>query len=349
MDKSKTYYCPKCGKKKLVADSEYSDGRHNRIWRCLFNVPVRRRYGSNAKPPGTPCGVVIKADGRDAEIDDYDDVLAKLATINVPQVQQWMLQHQRNIHKKGLEVLYEGPLVDLVRCNDGDRVGAGLYWRGATWDGDSGLLNPIEGKHNALRCESAHYVKFRNFACSTLFAHNGAAIWEPNEDKDAVFSGKTVGKRLKDKLARFVVSLEKEVPGLIEQCKSEQQRWSDERSRYEERLAAVLGNVGGLWVNHYSGESKRALINIRQVRPAEAKAIGELLGFEVKLNVLSVSPHAVSPETASEIERVVGQPLTVDIARYFGRHYGNDSSPERRLSMDEALGVARILATTCPS
>lgn len=348
MDKTNTYYCPKCGHKKLVSDHDYSGHGYYRVWVCLHNVPPgRRRYSSEPKKPlGPPCGLKIKVDGRDAGIDDYDDILAKLATINVPQVQQWMLQHQRNIHKKGLEVLYEGPLVDLVRCNDGDGVGVGLWWRGATWDTGAGLTNPIEGSNNALRSEAAQYVMFRGLSCSTLFARNGADIWEPGGDDAAVFKGKTLGKKLKERLVRFTVALERELPELIRRCKEERQRWLDEQARYEEALN-LYGRYGGVTLSHYCGETKLGRVNVRQVRPAEAKAIEALLGIEIELNSLSVHPVVVSVDKAIEIEKIVGTNLAFDVSRYFGATYSSGQRTERRLTQAQAVELIKILETTC--
>ena len=347
MDKTKTYYCPKCGHKKLVSDHAYSGNGYYRIWVCLHNVPPeRRRYSSKPrKELGPPCGLKIKAEGRDANIDDYDDLLGKLATIGVPEVQQWMLQHKRSIHKKGLEVLYQGPLVDLVRCNDGDGVGVGLWWRGATWDTGAGLINPTEGSNNALRSEAAQYVMFRGFSCSTLFARNGADIWKPGDDTAAVFKGKSLGKKLKERLVRFAIALEQELPELIKLCKSERQRWVNEQARYEEALS-LYGRYGGVTLSHYCGERKTGRINVRQVRPAEAKAMEELLGFEIKLDALSVHPSQVSPDQAIEIERIVGADLSFNVSRYFGRSFVSDR-PERRFTQAEAVALTTLLETTC--
>ena len=72
----------------------------------------------------------------------------------------------------------------------------------------------------------------------------------------------------------------------------------------------------------------------------------ELLGFEIKLDALSVHPSQVSPDQAIEIEKIVGADLSFDVSRYFGRSFVSDR-PERRFTQAEAVALTTLLVTTC--
>jgi hypothetical protein len=348
MDKTETYYCPKCGKKKLVADHEWStspDGNNGyfKVWKCLHNVPPRRRrYGYTPKKLGPPCGLKIQVEGRNAEIDDYDDILGKLAMIDVPQIQQYLLKEDRTVHKRGIEVIYEGTMVDLVRRRDGDGVGVGLYWKGATYDEDPDTVNPLDSGYHNLRTEAAQHVMFMGHGVGFLFHQNGHNIWEPGSVTTA-FQGKSVGKRMKEKMVRWAASLENEFTSLVARCESEHARWLRERAEFDQQLRNTLGHDhSAVSVRHYCGHRRTAEVTVRPVTAHQALEIANLLGLNIELPVLAQGPK-LTPAKAIEIQALVpARTMRFDLNRehFTGGYY---NSTPTRLTQSQAVALARIV------
>jgi len=337
-----TYYCPKCGKKKLKAESSYRSD-YNRIWKCWHNVPpTRRRYGSTPKKLGPPCGLIIKVEDRDAEIDDYDDVLGKLAMIDVPQIQQYLLKEDRDVHKRGIEVIYEGTMVDLVRRRDSGGVGVALYWKAATYEQEvPDVINPFSSAYGALRSEAANHVMFRGRGVGHLFHNNGYEIWD-KDNESLPFTGKDVGKRMRADMVSWADALEKGFDLLATRCKNEAWRWDEEQRRFEQTLRNTLPSTDQHLVRlqHYSGASQTAKLAVAAVTARQALEISKLLDRPVELQVLSQGPP-VSPEKAIEIQSLVSQTMTFDLNRdHFQASYGKTL---HRFTIDEAVALARIM------
>jgi hypothetical protein len=328
------FYCPKCGKKQLIEDHEWTRGGYFRTWKCLHNQPTRRRYYSKATAPkGDPCGLVIKVEGRNAEIDDYGGVLGKLAQVNVPQIQQWLLKYDQDVHKRGLEILYQGPLVDVVRRRDKSGVGVGLYWRGRTWDEDPDILNPLNAP--SLRARAASYVTHRGHAIGGLFNRNGTNVWHKDDDS-RIFGARSYGKKLKADIVAWATSLEQALPGIIATCKSEDERWTIEQTQFSSTVRQLVmhSGQGGFRLADYSGHTKTALMQMPPISPQAALKIGQALGVSFRLALLSVNPHYVTPEEAIKIEAVLDRKIVVSISGDLRR---------RRFTLDEATEVAKIL------
>jgi len=342
LDLTKTYYCPKCGRKKLCSGRRWQEiGQHDRydFYGCTYNRPGKTYRAK--MPSGPPCGLIIEIADRDATLDDYNDVLGRLAQINVPEIQQWLLKNKTNINKRGMEVLYEGTLVDVIRRRDSAGVGVALYWRAETWDDDPDTLNPFSTINGALRSNAAHYVMFRGTPVGPQFQTNGTDVWASGNDAQ-VFTG-ALGKKLKAKIVEWAAALEKELPSLIEQCRAEDARWKAEEAHLKSAIGEIVSS-GHFHISDYRGNTKTGGIWLRSVSPEEALSISRALNCEFKLNALVVAPHSVSIEKAIELGKVMAPTkLSFDINFLFKPYYSRRDVPQRRLNLDEAVAVVKIL------
>lgn len=339
-----TYYCPKCGRKTLCEGRRYQQGGESitkhRFYACAYN---RERNGSRSRrPAGPPCGAIIEVTDRNAEISDYGDVLAKMAKIGVSPIQQWLLENDREVSKRGMEVLYEGVILDVVRRHHNKTgVGVALYWKGQTYEREESTLDPIDSFHSALRSEAANYVSFGTTSAKELFRDNGVEIW--NKDNASLpFSG-GLGKKLKEKIVQFAARLERTLPRLFEECQAERRRWEIERGAFKDAIAAIT-DEDTFEVRHYSGETHTIFPVMRHVRPAEALKIAQFLGTEIKLSVLHQGRN-VTPEMAIKIEQLTEQEFTFNINHLFRLNWNEEKEGKkaRRLYLDEAITIAKIL------
>ena len=331
MSKDKKYYCPKCGKKKLIQKRASVAGGFWNVWICEAGKPPDNpRWEKNYGPI---CGLRIQVVGRNAKISDYDDPLGKLAQVAVPSVQQWMLESQPTIAKRGIEVLYEGPLLDVVRRSEEGKLGVGLYWRAQTWDPSS--VNPFT--YMCLSTESANHVFFENIAVRTIFEQgNGFDVWRKDSESH-IFTG-NLGKKLKKGIVGFAQRLEKALPELITKCDAEFNRWQREK----QELVSTLNNIKGITsdgvtVRHYNGHTKTAKVVFRRVTPEEALEVSEIITpVELTLPMLSTSPFDVTPQQAIDICKITGEQATFEIAPYY-------SGTFPRLTSEQAQRIARLL------
>jgi hypothetical protein len=353
-EKPKRFYCPKCGKKKLEKTHRWIGGEYRQIWECKHGAPVRRRrYGyKEPKEPIKPCGCEITHEDRDAKIEDYHDVLGKMARINVPSIQTYLLENDQTIHRKGFEVLYVGDLVSLVRRRDGDGVGVALYWHANTWDADNDdpeMVNPVKrgtSLYNLFHHESALYTRFECVRISQLLRQDGQDIWVKGEDGNP-FNG-TLGKRRKAKMVEFVTLLEKSLPDIIKECTSERARWQDEQAIFEKELEVSDIEVSqSVHLSHYNGETKQATIRLRSVSAQETVEINKALGMEIRLSFgLGNSRGPIKPEVAIEVCKVFPkQKIEFDINSHFAGVYNRD---DRKVTLAQARLLTNILDTAVP-
>lgn len=347
------FYCPKCGKKKLVSAYGYVGDGYHRYWRCEHNMEPKswrgRRDWDKEKNP--PCGLEIKVPGRNAEIDDYGTVIDKMANIAVPQIQQWLLKHDSDVRKKGIEVLYEGEFLDLVRRTDAGHGGLGvaIYWRAATWDRDPDIHNPTAIENDALRAESSQHITFRGFNVAYLFDGH-SVIWQKGEDQhDAVFKGKTLGKKLKAKLVSFAQAVEANYEKLLAKAKSESARWVEEKKAFKHAIEQVaLADGRGRFpvrVDHYCGETQTAKVRLDMVTAEQAIQVKKILGVDIQLEMSFGNLHKrVSPETAVRLSALLKEDPKVKDIRFNIEEfvYGGWRSDTRRVTLDEALALSKV-------
>lgn len=357
------FYCPECGKKKLVVDHQYHGNGYHRVYRCTYNEPPstwrgRRNWNSEENPP---CKLVIKSpldkngNGRDAEIEDYGlaNPLSALSNARVPQIQQWLLTNDSDVRKKGIEVLYEGTMLDLVRRTDGCGLGVAIYWRSATWDA-SCAKNPLHRDNDALRAESSGYLDFQGMRLNYLFTGH-PVIWQKGEVlQDAVFKGKTLGKKLKAKLISFAKGVEANYDKLLTKAKSEHDRWNAEAKNFREKLDAVwpkyaarYGHRPPVYIDHYCGETATAKVSLAKVTATQAVEIERVLGIKIKVD-FSLGDHGreVTPETAVRLSELILQDPGVSRAPKFNVNpfvYGDWRKPTRRVTLDEAVALMVIV------
>jgi hypothetical protein len=347
----KTYYCPKCGMKKLVRDSDYVVDSWCRIYRCTHNEEPKSWRGRQnydaAKTP--PCGLVIKGynedgSGRDATIDDFDQAhpLEGLSYAVVPEIQKWLLRHDHNVRKKSVDVVYEGQWIDAVRRSEGDGIGIELYWKRHTYEkDDQQLIDPLHYAFDALRSEAANHIEFQGFALSHLFTRH-PVIWTKGESEDqAVFKDKSCGKRLREKVAALVDAMEDNFVELVASARREVARWKQEREAYEAALFDAAGDR--ITVRHYSGETLNATLAMDRVTPREVDRINNEFGLNIKLGATLGNCHSLEPLKLQELVDMIGAKEPIfDINRELKmEERWNDQA--RRWSLNEALRLARCL------
>jgi len=336
-------YCPQCGHKTLRKGRRYlyEIRKELVIWACTHNMQPRTHRG---KPHNlTPCDLVIAFDDRDAEIDDYGGVLGLMSQIHVPQIQQWLLKNNSDIHARGLDVLYEGPLVDVVRRRDGDGVGVALFWRGSTWDkDDSSLFTPNNTMFEFARKEACGYVDYQGFKASYLFQEGiSFDLWTKDSPEDQkVFKGSTCGKRMAAQIVEFVKGFELAIPKILMECKSEVDRWAAEERDFKATLNQRPGGLRHMAVRHYCGERRSAALDFGVVRPYQAAQIEDLLKTSITFQGLcSANRIYVSMEEAMEIEKILGVEYRVSLRTI---EYG------MRFNLDMAMDMAAILHPVSP-
>lgn len=331
-------YCPQCGHKTL------RQGRMHRhiFWACTYNMQPRTWRGE--KHNRKPCDLVIACDDRDATIDDYGGVLGLMSQIHVPQIKQWLLKKDETIHARGMEVIYEGPIFDVVRRRNDNGVGAGLYWRRQTHDQENtDLFDPNIDMFWFARSEASHYVKFRGFAASYLFGKGKyVELWQQDEkEEDAVFKGKRCGKRMQAKIVEFCKAFEVAIPDILKECKSETDRWAAERKAFEKALVDHVAPAKcRMSMQHYCGERRTASFSFPSVRPSTAALIEDLTKIEIPFQgLIACTRSNLSFVEAQKVEALLGVKYRVSLRRL-------DYS--ERFNLDMAKDLAAILAQDQP-
>lgn len=333
-------YCPQCGHKTLRKGRRYVRGVGERyvFWACTYNMQPRTWRGE--KHNRKPCDLVIAFDDRDAEIDDFGGVLGLMSQIHIPQIQQWLLKHDPTIHARGMEVIYEGPIFDVVRRRNDQGVGVGLYWRRQTHERENeDLFDPNNDMFWFARTEAAHHVEFRGFSASHLFANGKyCELWQQDEkEEDAVFKGKRCGKRMQAKIVDFCKAFEVAIPDILKRCKSETDRWAAERKAFEEELVSHVAPARcRISMQHYCGERRTATFSFPSVRPATAALIQDLTKIDIPFSgLISCTRSALSFDEAMKVESLLGVKYRVSLRKL-------DYS--ERFNLDMAKDLAAIIA-----
>lgn len=284
------YYCPKCGNKTLVAATSWqrdSTGGHKsfRVWQCRHNSgskDLQRRLDNgwlyndasiarakNKVAACPPCNCEIQAQGRDAEISDYGTILDKIVRAD-NNFKDWLLETDHHIHKKGFEVIHQTDFMTVVRLRDQQGVGVWVYWE-ADRDSDQ-LLG-----RSALQHQCALYVRFRGVSLRAIFYDRRFALWKKDSDT-MLFSGKSLGKRMKAKIVEWATAFEAEFPKLLQETRNQKGRWEGEEAELKSELRSITNE---LVVNTYDGELATCRIALsRGVTPQQAKEIARIISGE---------------------------------------------------------------------
>ena len=284
------FYCPECGNKTLVEDRDWqraANGRDHdyyRTWKCRHNhgsKEIQRRIDANWIYPRTeramqeamnkvaarpPCNCVITAQGRDAEISDYGTILDKLANAD-NEFKNWLLGADPTVHKKGFEILYQTDFMRVVRLRDKEGVGVWVYWEA---DRDS---DQILGR-SALEHQCALHIKFRDLSLRAIFLDSRFALWRKGHD-NTLFSGKSLGKRMKAKIVEWATEFEAAFPSLLQEARNQKRRWEGEESLLRSELRSISHD---LVVRSYDGHHTNCLVQLlRPVTPEQAKEIAGII------------------------------------------------------------------------
>lgn len=235
--KREFFYCPKCGKKKLTKRRKWHNQRYQTVLKCDHDKPGRRPYffirDSDKKEweakeaAKNPCDLVIEGkNGHDPKIEDYYNVLDKMAMVNVPMIQQWMFREQPTIRKKGLDVLYIGERFNLVRLCDDTGPGIWLY-PGWTWEPRSEWPQALD-EVKVLTNVAATYITFEDTKVGNIFRCSRFALWQKNNSSGPFGEGGE-GKQARTKMIEWAEKLEAAYPSLLEKATAERARWRTER------------------------------------------------------------------------------------------------------------------------
>jgi len=330
-NKPEYFYCPKCGHKKLTCKDEWNSGDagYFKVWRCQHNAPAKTWRGRRRQEQagiGPQCDCVIQVTGRDAKIEDYGDVLHKMARITVhPQV-SYLLESDQSVHKKGLEVLHTSKLMDVVRRGSTNGLGVAIYWRGNGRDKDEeGLLNPMHYDYSALRSRAARHLNFNGVSVQEIFAEDGYCLWK-KDDANRLFTG-GLGKRRKERIIKWALELEAALPRLIDKANLESGRWHVE----EKRAKAELPRLS---IHDYTGHDHTMQLRIPDVTAETAVKIQAVLpDHEIKLHYLRVAPYHLPPAKIVELQEVLGGDAKDQTM----------SVPMRRVTLPEAKAIHQII------
>ncbi|MGE3483521.1 MAG: hypothetical protein AB7L09_02195 [Nitrospira sp.] len=313
-------HCPQCGNRTLRL-GKHDNGpsfRRYECWVCTHNMQPLTYRGT--KHERKPCGLVIAFSDRDAKIEDYGGVLGQMSRITESPIKLWLCQNDDSIIARGMDVLYEGPIVDVVRRRDSDGISVAMYWRGRTWDQDNNVFHPNDSMFDFARSEAAEYVSFRGFSAPTLFRKGTfVRLWtkpvkEGDEEKN-VFKGPRCGKKMAAEIVSFVKAFEVSIKDLLVQCKSEYDRWAAERKAF---LREIIDHVGavprGMDMWHYNGQTKLAKFRFDSVRPAQAVLLQDLLQHEIPFFGLQcVDRPQMTVEEAVKVEALLGRKYAVGL------------------------------------
>lgn len=337
-------YCPQCGHKTLRKGERYMGQYPNRrtrtIWACTHNMQPRTYRGE--KHSRKPCDLVLAFDDRDAKIEDYGGVLGQMSRIHIPPIQSYLLEKRSDVNARGMKILYEGPLFDVVRRrNTESGVGVGLYWKAATYGEDEDdLFDPRNGAFDFARSEAAHYVMYRGFQAAYLLDRDICVeLWQQGEDEEkAVFKGARCGKRMEKEIIDFCKAFEVDIPKILGEARDEDNRWKRERQEFKRTMANAVGGSSNLKVSlvHYCGERKTATFDFPSVRPSTAALIQDLTEIPLSLSGLSnATRHQISFDEAQKIERLLGVQYRVSL-RALSYH--------KRFNIDMAVDLAKLIA-----
>ena len=339
--KRKTRYCPQCGHKTLRKGRIYQEShiKSFTFWACLHNMQPRTYRGT---PHGrTPCGLILAFDGAHAEIDDFGGVLGQISRIHVPQIKQWLLKNDPDIHARGMVEIYKGPLFDVVRCRDHRGVGVKLYWRALTWDReDDNLFHPARDMFDFARSRAAHYVTYKGIPAARLFAlGHRQTLWSPG---DTLFGEGNCGKRMQAQIVEFCESFEVDIPSILLECKAENDRWEREERELKAAAARAAGSkLSKLGVVSYCGETRTASIWIQAVRPIQAMEIEELLKDKISVQGLpNASRCSLTTREALAIEELLGVSINVNMNSVCGQ--------QQRYNSDMVSDLAAIVHRHIP-
>jgi hypothetical protein len=200
-----------------------------------------------------------------------------------PEIKTWLLENATDVQRRGLEVLYEGESIDVVRMRDTHGVGVWAYFKEARKSGKHGELP----EHAALTSRAARYIHFRFVPLSRIFQRGiRFRLWSRDlpvysshdhgiASETVVFNG-PLGKKKTKEIVEWAAALEATLPMLIESAKKEHARWEEER---RELCQSVRHTV--LSIEAYNGETKTSSVRIGgQLRLDQIAAIAEVLRKE---------------------------------------------------------------------
>ncbi len=268
------FYCPKCEKKQL----ERGFGAGRLTWVCKYNAPSTKPWRANSKKHDRPpCGLVITHPDRNAKISDYHSIL-DLIVRDDQAIKHYLLENHHTIKKRGLEVLYAGELLDLVRLNDEEGIVAYIYFK-VKWDEDSDVSSHRSGHPRELTKGAARYIKFRDQTVESLARNFRICLWAQKGtyygQRNAPFKGQLT-KDLRNTIVEWAAALDRSWPQLEAKTIAEQRRWDIEQKALQEDLR-FEGKGPYIQLQTYDGEVHKVTIAVAgSVTPAQARAVAAI-------------------------------------------------------------------------
>lgn len=275
------FYCPKCSKKQL--ERGYENGFF--VWKCKYNAPSTKPWRRGAKvlkEDQIPCGLVITHPHRHAEISDYKaDILDRMAAAKPGDVlKSHLLATIPSIQRRGLEVLFAGELVELVRLNDDEGIGAYIYIK-ENWE------NGGAEKTLALTSRAARLIKFRDVDLYTIAHGRRFCLWALKEtyysQRHAPYKGKLTAKMKRD-LVAWAAALDHDLPELKSRAIVDDRRWTAEERILRQEIAELRDDVKGPYVQieGYDGAVQKATIKVHgHLSADQVRAIADIVAPKV--------------------------------------------------------------------
>lgn len=294
-NKEPLYYCPSC--KKRALKSCYIGGHAG--WRC----------------ESEKCGISISVEGRDALITDHFNVLDLLARSEEERIMASILGKEVTLQRRGMDVLFKGEHVCLVKVLDGRDPSVCVYHRhwietGASWPGSGLSANQYVGS-------IPYSVSGKGATCRTIFGQHRFAIYG-EEGSHALFCGPYKAPIRKEMVA-FTAALDKDYTRLIAEMEKVSQTFSAIQGYSE--LVPML----------------KLLIPNWDTAPDYSDRLQELVQTALSWNEEFRSMAA----SVASVE-----PARIGMSKYSGYDKQVLVSIHGRLTEDQVLAIAKILQPT---
>lgn len=318
--RNRYYYCPKCNAKKLRNMTWRESGRS--FWECC-----------NAK-----CKLRIEVEGRDSEIADYLNPVDRLARYEL-RIPDYFVQNERNVYRKGFEVIYEGEVSFLVRHRTKDEgICVGFYWKATTIDmdddGDDGddVVNPCNERY-LFDHDAAKAIKFRGESLLGIISRGRwpTIVWRKGQPSR--YNG-TLNAALKAQIVEWATDLDTAIPGLIDKARGLIAEWTAE----SDSIGEYIDGSGITLISFNRHQTESVVVKVRPITIEEGRRIEGVIGCKLKVQLINdASKGGVNYVTLDQADAVV---KLLDLKDFRFRIHLKAKTPELVKKLADTLRAA---------